>query len=378
MKFLSKAVLTTLCCLPIALAAQTKYSLQGNIGKSNQTPYVHLSYKEGGVDIQDSVKVKNGKFAFQGKLQAPILVMLQIKNSEGKKGNTDFIQFYLENSKITLNSKDSLKNAKITGSQTNDENIALRAMQRPFKKSADSLVAVYYKLTPEQRKDTSFTVSAGKIMRATQIGYDSVSRFFISTHLNSPIALSTFKEVELAHNFNPDTAALRFSKFSEAMQSSEFGKKLQSTIDIGKRTNVGVIAMDFEQLDSLGNPVKLSDFRGKYVLLDFWASWCVPCRAENPIMLAAYNKFNDKNFTILGVSLDDEKSRKAWINAVKMDGIPWIQVSELKGFGSKAAVDYGVSAIPTNFLIDPSGKIVARNLRGQDLEKVLANLLGSD
>jgi peroxiredoxin len=134
------------------------------------------------------------------------------------------------------------------------------------------------------------------------------------------------------------------------------------------------MAMDFMQNDTTGKAVKLSDFRGQYVLVDFWASWCKPCRAENPNLLAAYKKFKDKNFTILGVSLDEERSRRAWLGAVQKDSLPWTQVSDLQGFKSKAAEMYGVTAIPSNFLIDPSGKIIARNLRGEELEKKLETL----
>jgi peroxiredoxin len=158
------------------------------------------------------------------------------------------------------------------------------------------------------------------------------------------------------------------------MRESFAGKLLAAINETGKKTNKGVIAMDFTEFDTTGKSIKLSDFRGQYVLVDFWASWCAPCRAENPNMLKAYNKYKSKNFTILGVSLDEEKGRRAWLGAVKKDSLPWTQVSELKGFKGKSAVLYGVTAIPSNYLVDPNGRIIGRNLRGEELEKKLGAL----
>lgn len=131
--------------------------------------------------------------------------------------------------------------------------------------------------------------------------------------------------------------------------------------------------MDFTQNDINGKAVKLSDFKGKYVLLDFWASWCGPCRAENPNVLKAYNQYKDKNFTILGVSLDEKGD--AWQKAIKDDALPWMQVSDLKGWQNEASSKYGISGIPANFLINPEGIIIAKDLRGEDLETKLAEVL---
>ncbi|MBB6271885.1 peroxiredoxin [Pedobacter cryoconitis] len=135
------------------------------------------------------------------------------------------------------------------------------------------------------------------------------------------------------------------------------------------------MAPDFTQNDVNENPIKLSSFKGKFVLIDFWASWCKPCRAENPNVIKAYAKYKDKNFEILGVSLDEETGKTAWIEAIKKDGITWPQVSDLKGWKNEAAKLYAIKSIPQNFLIDPSGKIIATNLRGEELEKALDKFL---
>jgi peroxiredoxin len=365
-----------MCLLPLGLKAQNSFTVQGKIGPKATPSMVFLNYYQEGKPVKDSVMLQKGQFSFKGKVNSPSEAIISVKEQGTKQAyGGDEITFYLENSKITINSIDSLWKATVKGSSTNDDETALRLLQRPYRKVADSIMRVYNSWTPEQRKDTALTKTLAPPMRASQAGYDSVNRAFISSHLNSFIALRVFKELELGYDFNPDTAEIRFARFPAKLRESYSGKKMAAMIEIGKKTNTGVVAMDFMQNDTTGKPVKLSDFRGRYVLVDFWASWCKPCRAENPNLLKAYNKFKDKNFTILGVSLDDEDGRKAWLHAVAKDGMPWTQVSDLKGFKSTAAIDYGINAIPANFLIAPDGKIIARNLRGEDLEKKLAQVL---
>lgn len=371
-------ILAAMCSLPFSLMAQKGFTIRGKIGTRSAPAKAYLNYTADGIKVTDSAVLKKGSFTFKGKLASPVEVELIIKHdtiTRDRYAYVDNLQFYIDNADITVTSPDSAWRAVVKGSATNDDQQTLREMVRPYKKSADSLVRAYNAWTRQENKDSSFLKVAGVIMRGTQAAYDSTNRVFMASHPNSYISLNAFREIELAYNYNPDSAEARFHQLSENVRNTALGKRLAEYIEIGKRTNLGQVAMDFEQNDTTGKAVKLSDFRGRYVLLDFWASWCTPCRAENPNLLAAYNRYKEKNFTILGVSLDEEKGRRAWLHAVNQDGMPWTQVSELKGFESKAAVLYGIKAIPSNFLIDPQGKIVGRNLRGEELQAALAKLL---
>jgi peroxiredoxin len=163
---------------------------------------------------------------------------------------------------------------------------------------------------------------------------------------------------------------------SKGLRETETARSLRNALESLKTTADGAMAPDFEQRDTLGHPVRLSSFRGKYVLLDFWASWCGPCRQENPNIVKAYNRFKSKNFTIVGISLDRQDGEFAWMKAIRADHLDWTQLSDLKFWNNAVAQLYFVQSIPKNFLIDPTGKIVAQDLRGDDLELKLEEIFG--
>jgi peroxiredoxin len=161
------------------------------------------------------------------------------------------------------------------------------------------------------------------------------------------------------------------------VQKLPLAKTLREGMDKVKRLGlmVGTLAPDFMQPGVDGKPVSLSSFRGKYVLLDFWASWCHPCREESPYLVKAFSQFKDSNFTIVSVSIDRLEDKDKWLAAIKKDGLTWTQLSELKYPGNEAAVLYNVIGIPQNFLINPEGKIIAADLRGEELITTLSNFL---
>jgi peroxiredoxin len=199
---------------------------------------------------------------------------------------------------------------------------------------------------------------------------------FIETHTDYYISLMVIND--LIHPTPDDLPKAKqlFNMLKPAIQQTTFGIKTKNLIAKFDAISIGMPAPLFTAPDTAGRPVSLASYKGKYVLLDFWASWCMPCREENPNVVVAYKRFHPRNFEILSVSLDKSDAKANWLAAIKKDGLTWQHVSELKFWDGEVVKLYVIKSIPQNFLIDPNGKIIATNLRGEELTKKLEELLG--
>jgi peroxiredoxin len=357
--------LFVLAVLVASCSSEPRYVVKGNIDGSDSLTFLILKRGIGKMDTLNSAISKGGVFKMEGVVEFPEQVFLIAQNTRNRAS------FFLENAVITITGKlDSLEGAKITGSKTQDEYQSYLDLNKPFSDNYQTLVNSYQDArgrndTAQMRKIRDEAMSVEKDMTNLEKEFvkNNPASYFTPTLLRSLALEMSAEEIESS------IAALDTN-----VAKIQIVRDLKIRAAALKTVSIGQKAPDFALNNVEGNPVPLSSKIGtKLLLVDFWAAWCGPCRQENPNVVKVYNEFNKKGFDVFGVSLDQTKD--AWVKAIADDKLTWTHVSDLQYWNSSAARLYAVNSIPANFLLDETGTIIARNLRGDDLYNKVKEIL---
>ena len=344
------------------------YTVRGKIEGSDSITF-YLQKRDGNKTVSiDSAVSKKGTFIMKsGAVDYPQLV--QLVAGDTKKRTS----FYLENSELTVNgSLDSLFKADVTGSKTQDEYKSFISSNKPLNLKYSAIFARYQ--SASQAGDTATAGKFEKQLDSIQTEMTNLQKNFVKSNPASYVTPSIV--VNLSYEMEADEIESMLSGLDTALTSLPQIQSLKERVGVMKKVSVGQKAPDFTLNDVNGNPVSLYSKLGpKLLLMDFWAAWCQPCRQENPNVVKVYNEFHKKGFDVFGVSLDHAKD--AWVKAIADDKLTWTHVSDLQWWNNAAAKLYAVNSIPANFLLDETGKIIGKNLRGEALYNKVNEVLGA-
>ena len=374
MRYIAKIFSFFLLMSPVlCFAQQNTYTISGTVNRPEikNLYFTQSTFYDTNTKLNaQKIEVLDGRFSIKGMIDEPVPAFLSLFE-DYKKIGTKPKEFILDKGIISIEITSDLASAVVKGSKAQDDLFQYNIEQTPYSTKINEI-------NIEAQRLSSSGISADSIAQLFRIPFRDANRAltdfqlkFIQKNSSAFISLLLIPNIARSTNNYIEADSL-LASLQDNIESSATAKTIREYIISQKKTSVGALAPDFRLADTAGKKIALSALKGKYVLLDFWAAWCGPCRQENPNVVQAFKTYKNDGFTVFGVSLDKEK--KSWLKAIHDDNLQWQHVSDLKFWASEAAILYGITSIPRNFLLDPRGKIIGRDLRGQDLLDKLEEL----
>ncbi len=370
-KFHLQPLIILISLLMSSFAAYSQTTITGNIknpSKEGAVFLVKLDLDQGAHSITDTVKIdEKGNYSIKLKTTEPLIYVLSVYRQQ----NAFLVLEPKQNLVVNFDGKAGGQ-LEVKGSKDSELLLQFQQKQTMLQEQYLRPAMMAYQEAQQSKDQEAMEKAVALYEEQEQLVTAQLNEFIKTEMKNSIAAFATY----IDWKSDSEMALMReiANNIEKTRPNLSITKAVRAKIERVSRFAIGSVAPDIKALTPDDKEMSLSDLKGKYVLLDFWAAWCGPCRQENPNVVRVFQKYKDKGFTVFGVSLDNTKDK--WLQAIEKDQLTWAHISDLKGWQSEPAAKYGIRSIPANYLLDPEGRIIAKDLRGAALEAKVAEILG--